>query len=43
VQRVLARLPLVQRDTPPPELDALASAIRSVGKADLREVVRAYR
>ncbi len=43
MQRVLARLPLVQRDTPPPELDALASAIRSVGKADLREVVRAYR
>ncbi|TVR34873.1 MAG: bifunctional (p)ppGpp synthetase/guanosine-3',5'-bis(diphosphate) 3'-pyrophosphohydrolase, partial [Nitriliruptor sp.] len=43
VQRVLAKLPLVQRDTPPPELDELAVAIRAAGKADLREVVRAYR
>ncbi len=43
VQRVLAKLPLVQRDTPPPELDELAVAIRAAGKADLSEVVRAYR
>jgi len=43
VQRVLARLPLVQRDTPPPELDDLVAAIRRASKADVREVVRAYR
>jgi GTP diphosphokinase / guanosine-3',5'-bis(diphosphate) 3'-diphosphatase len=43
VQRVLARLPLVQRDTPPPECDALVAAIRTHSKADVREVVRAYR
>ncbi len=43
VQRVLSRLPLVQRDTPPPECDALVAAIRKTSKADVREVVRAYR
>jgi len=43
VQRVLARLPLVQRDTPPPECDELVAAIRTHSKADVREVVRAYR
>ncbi len=41
VGRVLARFPLVGRDTPP-ELDALTSAIRESSKADVREVVRAY-
>jgi GTP diphosphokinase / guanosine-3',5'-bis(diphosphate) 3'-diphosphatase len=40
---VLSRLPLVQRDTVPPELDGLAAAIRASSKADVREVVRAYR
>ncbi len=40
---MLARLPLVQRDTPPPELDDLVAAIRRASKADVREVVRAYR
>jgi GTP diphosphokinase / guanosine-3',5'-bis(diphosphate) 3'-diphosphatase len=33
----------VQRDTPPPECDALVAAIRAHSKADVREVVRAYR
>jgi guanosine-3',5'-bis(diphosphate) 3'-pyrophosphohydrolase len=43
VKGVLSRLPLVQRESPPPELDGLAAAIRAASKADLREVVRAYR
>ena len=43
VKGVLARLPLVQRDAVPRELDGLAAAIRTFSKADLREVVRAYR
>jgi guanosine-3',5'-bis(diphosphate) 3'-pyrophosphohydrolase len=43
VKGVLSRLPLVQRDTVPPELEGLAAAIRAASKADLREVVRAYR
>ena len=40
---VLARLPLVQRETVPPEVEGLAAAIRTSSKADLREVLRAYR
>jgi GTP diphosphokinase / guanosine-3',5'-bis(diphosphate) 3'-diphosphatase len=41
---VLSRLPLVQRDIVPPELDGLAAAIRSNTRAaDVREIVRAYR
>jgi len=43
VKGVLARLPLVQRDHLPVELEGLAAAIRTSSKADLREVVRAYR
>jgi GTP diphosphokinase / guanosine-3',5'-bis(diphosphate) 3'-diphosphatase len=42
VKGVLARLPLVQRDSVPEELEGLAAAIRAASKADLREVVRAY-
>ena len=42
VKGVLARLPLVQRDQVPDELESLAAAIRAASKADLREVVRAY-
>jgi GTP diphosphokinase / guanosine-3',5'-bis(diphosphate) 3'-diphosphatase len=40
---VLSRLPLVQRDQIPPELEGLVAAIRSSTKADVREVLRAYR
>ncbi|MCC5947393.1 MAG: bifunctional (p)ppGpp synthetase/guanosine-3',5'-bis(diphosphate) 3'-pyrophosphohydrolase [Nitriliruptoraceae bacterium] len=40
---MLARLPLVQRETVPTEVEALAAAIRASSKADLREVLRAYR
>jgi GTP diphosphokinase / guanosine-3',5'-bis(diphosphate) 3'-diphosphatase len=41
---VLSRLPLVQRDVVPPELEGLAAAIRSNTRAaDVREIVRAYR
>jgi GTP diphosphokinase / guanosine-3',5'-bis(diphosphate) 3'-diphosphatase len=40
---VLSRLPLVQRESVPLELEGLAAAIRASSKADLREVVRAYR
>jgi GTP diphosphokinase / guanosine-3',5'-bis(diphosphate) 3'-diphosphatase len=36
-------LPLVQRESIPSELDDLAAAIRESSRADLREVVRAYR
>ncbi|TVR17079.1 MAG: bifunctional (p)ppGpp synthetase/guanosine-3',5'-bis(diphosphate) 3'-pyrophosphohydrolase, partial [Nitriliruptor sp.] len=36
-------MPLVQRETIPPELDDLAAAIRESSRADVREVVRAYR
>jgi GTP diphosphokinase / guanosine-3',5'-bis(diphosphate) 3'-diphosphatase len=43
VKGVLARLPLVQRDAIPPELDGLAAAIRASSRADVREVARAYR
>jgi GTP diphosphokinase / guanosine-3',5'-bis(diphosphate) 3'-diphosphatase len=43
VKGVLARLPLVQREAVPNELDELAAAIRLSSKADLREVIRAYR
>ncbi len=43
VKGVLSRLPLVQRESPPAELDSLAAAIRAASKADLREVLRAYR
>ncbi len=39
---VLSRLPLVQRDQIPPELEGLVAAIRAASKADVREVVRAY-
>ncbi|MEX2324971.1 MAG: bifunctional (p)ppGpp synthetase/guanosine-3',5'-bis(diphosphate) 3'-pyrophosphohydrolase [Nitriliruptoraceae bacterium] len=42
VSRVLSRLPLITRDSPPPELDTLIQAIREASKADVREVVRAY-
>ncbi|MEY3020635.1 MAG: hypothetical protein RLZZ272_1619 [Actinomycetota bacterium] len=40
---VLARLPIGLREGVPPELDGLAAAIRESSKADVREVVRAYR
>jgi GTP diphosphokinase / guanosine-3',5'-bis(diphosphate) 3'-diphosphatase len=41
---VLSRLPLVQRDIVPPELEGLAAVIRSTTRAsDVREIVRAYR
>jgi GTP diphosphokinase / guanosine-3',5'-bis(diphosphate) 3'-diphosphatase len=41
---VLSRLPMVQRDLVPPELEGLAAAIRSNTRAsDVREIVRAYR
>jgi GTP diphosphokinase / guanosine-3',5'-bis(diphosphate) 3'-diphosphatase len=40
---VISRLPLVQRESVPPVLEGLAAAIRASSKADLREVVRAYR
>jgi guanosine-3',5'-bis(diphosphate) 3'-pyrophosphohydrolase len=41
---VLSRLPLVQRDLVPPELEGLAAVIRSNTRAsDVREIVRAYR
>ena len=40
---VLARLPLGMREGVPPELDGLANAIREASRADVREVVRAYR
>jgi GTP diphosphokinase / guanosine-3',5'-bis(diphosphate) 3'-diphosphatase len=41
---VLSRLPLVQRDIVPPELEGLAAVIRSNTRAsDVREIVRAYR
>jgi GTP diphosphokinase / guanosine-3',5'-bis(diphosphate) 3'-diphosphatase len=41
---VLSRLPLVQRDVVPPELEGLAATIRSTTRAsDVREIVRAYR
>ncbi|MFA9429227.1 bifunctional (p)ppGpp synthetase/guanosine-3',5'-bis(diphosphate) 3'-pyrophosphohydrolase [Egicoccus sp. AB-alg2] len=40
---MLSRLPLVQREHVPPELEGLAAAIRASTRADLREVVRAYR
>ena len=40
---VLSRLPLVQREHVPPELEGLAAAIRASTRADLREVIRAYR
>ena len=43
VKGVLARLPLVQRESVPTECERLATAIRSWSKADLREVIRAYR
>jgi GTP diphosphokinase / guanosine-3',5'-bis(diphosphate) 3'-diphosphatase len=44
VMGVLSRLPLVQRDIVPPELEGLAAAIRSNTRAsDVREIVRAYR
>ena len=43
VKGVLSRLSLGQRDTPPAELDELTAAIRASSKADVREVVRAYR
>jgi GTP diphosphokinase / guanosine-3',5'-bis(diphosphate) 3'-diphosphatase len=41
---VLSRLPMVQRDLVPPELEGLAGVIRSTTRAsDVREIVRAYR
>ncbi|HSK24454.1 MAG TPA: bifunctional (p)ppGpp synthetase/guanosine-3',5'-bis(diphosphate) 3'-pyrophosphohydrolase [Egicoccus sp.] len=40
---VFSRLPLVQREQVPPELEGLAAAIRASSRADVREVVRAYR
>jgi GTP diphosphokinase / guanosine-3',5'-bis(diphosphate) 3'-diphosphatase len=41
---VLSRLPMVQRDLVPPELEGLAAVIRSNTRAsDVREIVRAYR
>ncbi len=40
---MLSRLPLVQRETVPPECEDLAAAIRASSKADVREVLRAYR
>ena len=40
---MLSRLPLVQRETVPPECEDLAAAIRASSKADVREVMRAYR
>lgn len=43
VKGVLARLPLVQREAVPPELEELAAAIRAASRADVREVIRAYR
>jgi GTP diphosphokinase / guanosine-3',5'-bis(diphosphate) 3'-diphosphatase len=43
VMAALSRLPLVMRESVPDELEDLAVAIRSSSKADMREVVRAYR
>jgi len=40
---VFSRIPLVQREQVPPELEGLAAAIRASTRADVREVVRAYR
>jgi GTP diphosphokinase / guanosine-3',5'-bis(diphosphate) 3'-diphosphatase len=41
---VLSRLPMVQRDLVPPELEGLSAVIRSNTRAsDVREIVRAYR
>ncbi|MEX2503649.1 MAG: bifunctional (p)ppGpp synthetase/guanosine-3',5'-bis(diphosphate) 3'-pyrophosphohydrolase [Egicoccus sp.] len=40
---MFSRLPLVQREQVPPELEGLAAAIRASTRADVREVVRAYR
>ncbi len=40
---VLSRLPMVQRESIPPEVEGLCSAIRTHSPADVREVVRAYR
>ena len=42
VKGVLSRLPLGARESVPPELEALAGAIRRESRAELREVVRAY-
>ena len=42
VKGVLARLPLGTREVVPPELEALAAAIRRESRAELREVIRAY-
>jgi GTP diphosphokinase / guanosine-3',5'-bis(diphosphate) 3'-diphosphatase len=42
VKAVISRLPLVQREQIPDELEELAAAIRASSKADVREVVRAY-
>jgi GTP diphosphokinase / guanosine-3',5'-bis(diphosphate) 3'-diphosphatase len=42
VKAVISRLPLVQRDQIPSELEELAAAIRASSKADIREVARAY-
>ncbi|MEX2487078.1 MAG: HD domain-containing protein, partial [Nitriliruptoraceae bacterium] len=42
VARVLARFPLITRDSIPTELDGLVQAIRDASKADVPEVVRAY-
>ncbi len=44
VKGVLTNLPLVRRGDTPAELEGLAQAIRAAGgKADVRDVVRAYR
>jgi GTP diphosphokinase / guanosine-3',5'-bis(diphosphate) 3'-diphosphatase len=40
---VLSRIPLVTRESVPEELEELAAAIRASTKADMREVIRAYR
>jgi GTP diphosphokinase / guanosine-3',5'-bis(diphosphate) 3'-diphosphatase len=42
VWAVLARLPLGSRESVPPELEGLATAIRRESRAELREVIRAY-